>query len=235
MMRLRRLKLVIAPSKFMGTVIQCDFPHVPIVQIYNGAPLLPHQPLQLRDQPRLLFVGRLVAVKGADHLVRAMAQVRQVLPAVKLRIVGDGEQRPVLETLIRELQLGANVELAGWVKPEAIGQEFAASDVLVIPSVWPENLPTVAIEALSSGRPIVGTNTGGIPELIDDGRNGFIVEPGDAAGLATALLALLTDRKKLQQAGAVSAAKAQMFGQELFIKRLLDVYNDVLHEEYPHS
>jgi glycosyltransferase involved in cell wall biosynthesis len=228
---LSRVKLIIAPSKYMMQATKQDFPRTPMTQVYNGIVLPRQASLPRSSHPTVLYVGRLEAVKGVDHLIEAFSVVRQTLPNCQLRVIGDGGQLTALKRRTQQLGLTADVEFPGWVKPQRIAQEYAAATVVAIPSIWPENLPTVAIEALAIGRPIVGSNTGGVAELVEDGVNGFVVEPGDEPGLAKALDAILSDSRLLKGMAKASAIKSGAFNKERFVDQLIDVYKGVLHED----
>lgn len=186
----RHLRALIAPSKYMAKILEKEKFGVPIHHLYNGIPLPEPQPLQNRQ--RLLFVGRLEYVKGVDVLLEALRNVTARFPQAHLSIVGDGAARSELEAFVREHRLEKHVTFYGWLAPEAVNNEYAKSTAVVIPSIWPENLPTVCIEALAIGRPVIGTNGGGIPELIKDGVTGRIVPKGNAGELATAIIDLLS-------------------------------------------
>lgn len=224
---LRRLKLVMVPSKFMARAVSVDFPRTPIVHIYPGIKLPPSIPLPHSSLPVVLYVGRLEAVKGVNYLIKAFSHVHRVLPEARLHIVGDGSQREALESATNVLGLSGIVEFVGHVKPEQIHQEYAAASLVAIPSVCPDNLPVVGLEALGMGRPIVGSNSGGIPEIIDE-FTGVIVAPRDECGLASAICEMLLDRRKLADAAAASAVKAHNFSLDLFIENLLNIYQNVL-------
>ena len=227
---LRRVKLITVPSKFLARLIAVDFPRTPIVNIYPGIAMPRRIPLPHSSPPTVLYVGRLEVAKGVDYLIKAFAHVHHVLPEARLRIVGDGSQREVLEGVVKQLGLGGLVEFAGYVKPEQIYQEYAAASLVAIPSVWPEGLGLVGLEALGIGRPIVGSNSGGIPELIDSEVTGLIVEPRDEYGLAHAIGDMLLDRRKLAAAATASAVKARDFAIGTFMENLLDIYQNVLDD-----
>jgi glycosyltransferase involved in cell wall biosynthesis len=227
---LKRLKFVIAPSAYMKQAIRPDFPNSQIIQIYNGIDLPEKAPLPQPSPTTILYVGRLEAVKGVDVLLNAFSRVLSDSKETRLRIVGDGSQRETLQALARKLGLSDSVEFAGWVKPHDIAKEYAAAQMLVVPSIWPENLPTVITEALAVGRPIIGSNRGGIPELIDDGSSGFIVESGDEKALAEAIHAVLVNPRILQMMAKASHAKSRMFDDKIFVEKLLKTYQGVLDE-----
>jgi glycosyltransferase involved in cell wall biosynthesis len=104
---------------------------------------------------------------------------------------------------------------------------LAASTALVIPSVWPENLPTVALEAIGVGRPIVASRVGGMPELIDEGRTGFLTRPYDVGALATALDALLGDPDLARRMGEAAHVRSELFSVGRFVPTVEDLYQRV--------
>ena len=227
LLALRRVRLVIAPSEYMVQAIKPDFPRLPVQQLYNGITLPRSRALPNSRTLTILYVGRLEAVKGVDHLIRAFAAVHDKHKHCTLRIVGEGSQKSELQQLAKLLGVDQSVEFAGWVKPQHIADEFGAASIVAIPSVWPENLPTVAVEALAVGRPIVGSDTGGISELVNDGVNGLLVTPGDETALAAVITELLDDPAKLASAAKASAAMANTFSESQFVATLLDTYKKV--------
>lgn len=140
--------------------------------------------------PVFLGIGRLAAQKDFPILLRAFALVRQQRPA-RLLILGEGRERPQLEALVRQLGLADSVSLPGFVKnPFAL---LSRSSTFVLSSSW-EGLPTVLIEALALGVPIVSTNCkSGPSEILQGGRYGRLVPVGDAAALGSAMLASLAE------------------------------------------
>jgi glycosyltransferase involved in cell wall biosynthesis len=146
-------------------------------------------------------VGRLAEEKAFDVLIRSVKDLHDRGHAVRLAIIGEGSDRPRLEALVRELQLGDVVKLPGWQSD--VRTYFEAMDVFALSSLR-EGLPNVLLEAMALEVPCVATRINGIPRLIQDGRNGFLVAPGEQAALTTALNALLTnaDLRQLFRAAA---------------------------------
>lgn len=130
----------------------------------------------------LLAVARLDPVKGLDFLLEAVAalRARNAGTDVALHVVGEGPERRALEEAIARLRLGAAVTLHGAVAPESLPLWYAAADVVCLTS-HSEGCPNVVTEALACGRPVVATAVGGVPDLVRDGENGFLIEPRDAA------------------------------------------------------
>lgn len=225
---LRRLSRVIAPSKYIAKEIAEDI-SVPIRQIYNGIPLPEVQPMG--SVPVALYVGRLKEVKGVAYAFRAFAIVAKQVPTARLIVVGDGVERTNLAGLAKELGIEKNIEMHGWLSGnDEIYHLYGQSQVVLVPSVWPENLPTVCIEAMAIGRPVVGTKTGGIPELISDGESGFVVPMRDSGALAHAMLELFTNAPMREEMGKSARARAEHFHIERFVGEILALYNEVISE-----
>lgn len=140
---------------------------------------------------RLLFVGRLAAVKGVPVLFAALAQLRPAFPALHLLLIGDGPERPTIEADARALGLTDLVTFAGYQSQGAVAAALGASDILVLPS-FAEGVPVVLMEAMAAGLPVVATPVGGISELVGP-ESGVLVPPADAEALAAALRSLLAD------------------------------------------
>jgi teichuronic acid biosynthesis glycosyltransferase TuaC len=135
----------------------------------------------------LLFVGRLEREKGVRELLDAFVRVRFVRPDVRLALVGDG---PMLGQIDVARVFGGAVMTPGKRPPREVSTWLAACDALVLPS-WHEGTPNAVLEALASGRPVVASYVGGIPEVVRDSRVGRLVPPRDAVLLADALLEVL--------------------------------------------
>ena len=187
------------------------------VVIHNGVPL---------DVPRrrahpgpvtLLSVGRLRAPTDFVTLVRAMAGLE-----ARLRIAGDGPDRPALEAEIDRLGLSDHVELLG--TRDDVPELLASSDVFVLSSDS-EGLPMSVLEAMAAGLPVIASAVGGVPEAVRDGETGALVPPGDSAALARALRRLVADpalRERLGDAGRRRVE--QEFSLERFEREHLELY-----------
>ncbi|MFJ5922053.1 glycosyltransferase family 4 protein [Kitasatospora sp. NPDC092948] len=224
--RIRAVDRVLAPSRHFGDVVRRDVGRVPVHVVPNG---IPRQAAAapLTDTGRLLFVGRLEQVKGVHLLLDAFRQVVARHPDARLTVVGDGGDRTRLEAAAADLTAAGQVDFRGWLAPEGVRDCLRSASVVVLPSLWPENFPTVALEALQMGRPLVAARVGGLPELVGP-DNGLLVPAGDRAALADALTGLLGDRERLAALGAGSAARAERYGVEEFLDALEHHYREVL-------
>jgi glycosyltransferase involved in cell wall biosynthesis len=182
-------------------------------------------------QPTVLFVGRVVAEKGLDELLRAFALVRS--PS-RLVVVGDGRGVAPARDLARRLDLGERVEFAGWVRGAQLARYYREAAVLAVPSRWPEPFGIVGIEAMSYGLPVVAFRVGGIPEWLEDGVTGFLCPPGDVTALARRLEYLLQNPAVSRVLGRNGRQKVEReFGKDRHIAALVGVYRDLLRERVP--
>lgn len=154
----------------------------PVVHIPNTFRPIYDQP-ESHDAERqgLLFVGRLVSVKGADLAIAALDRLRQQGIDTTLTICGDGPERGALEGQARRAGLKNFVHFGGWTDPEELAMHYRRSEILLVPSRY-EPFGIVALEAIASGCPVVAANTGGLPEAVGD--CGILVAPDDAQELA---------------------------------------------------
>lgn len=141
----------------------------------------------------VLFLGRLEKEKGFHDLLLAVARIRDRVPGFRLVCGGTGNASEV-KRWIESAGVGDLVELRGWVSGVAKQACFERAAMLVLPS-YIENFPMVIIEAMAAGLPVVATAVGGVPDVIEHGKEGLLVQPGDVGRLADAIASLLLDRE----------------------------------------
>ncbi len=163
----------------------------------------------------ILFVGRLHRWKGLEYVIQALPMI----PSASLTIVGEGPDRPRLE----RLAAGQPVTFVGPKSHDELANYYRRADLLVLASTFGEGLPNVVLEAMASGRPVVATRTAGVVDVVRDGINGVLVEPGDASALAGALGSLLADSRCLLQLGAGARETAGGYTWDVIIPRLAAV------------
>ncbi|OGR95020.1 MAG: hypothetical protein A2902_04285 [Elusimicrobia bacterium RIFCSPLOWO2_01_FULL_64_13] len=147
--------------------------------------------MDLPESARLVTsIGPFKVQKDPVSFMEAAARIARECPDARFLFVGDGELRPRVEEAVRRLGLAALVRLPGWRKD--IPEILAASDVFVLTSLW-EGLPRAAVEALIAGRPVVAFAVDGIPEIVRDGENGFVLPPGSLDELAGKVARILKD------------------------------------------
>jgi glycosyltransferase involved in cell wall biosynthesis len=169
--------------------------------VYHGVDLEKFRPAEAppqTDPPLLLSAGRLVAKKGFCDLLQACARLRKDGVRIRCVIVGEGPERARLERLRRELGLEGCVELPGSASQETLAELYRQARLFALPCQIladgdRDGIPNVLVEAMASGLPVVSSRLSGIPELVEDGANGLLVEQRSIAALAAALARLLDD------------------------------------------
>jgi glycosyltransferase involved in cell wall biosynthesis len=171
-------------------------------------------------------VGRLSGEKGHRHFLQAVAPLCRSRPNLTCLVVGDGPLRAALESDAARLGIRERVLFAGFRRD--IATMYALMDVVVLPSLG-EGLPVTLLEAMAMGKPMVATRVGGVPEVIDNGRDGLIVSPADPNSLRVALERILQDSGLAEGFGRSAAAKVRArFGADLLARRTTEVYRGVL-------
>jgi glycosyltransferase involved in cell wall biosynthesis len=177
----------------------------------------------------ILYFGRLDPEKGVATLVQAMAR----LPQLKLVIVGNGSQMPELQQWVKEHKV-PNIEFAGPKWGDALIPYLLGAKLVVVPSIWYEPSPYVIYQSLASGKPIVASNIGGIPDLITE-ETGLLVKPGSVSDLAANLESIAFDVARLKQMRQAARHWAeQNLDPEIYYAKLMRLYETVI-DEYDHS
>ena len=193
----QRIDKAIAPSRFMRSkLIEGGWPEGKVVFLQNFADdaILDRASnagtdATDRENPYLLFFGRLSVEKGVDTLLRAFDAVSPNLPQnMRLVVVGDGPDAAEFKALASSLDCASRIEFAGYQTGDALQSYVERASLAISSSRCRENMPYSIVEAFAAGTPVVGANIGGIPELVDEGNTGFICEPGDVQSMADAIL-----------------------------------------------
>lgn len=180
---------------------------------------------------KLLFVGRLAEKKGIKYLLDSVKMLESQLDdSFCLTIVGTGPLEDELHAYMAEKGVGDYVEFTGWVSDDELRHHYTSSDCVVVPSIETasgdtEGMPTVIAEAFAAGNPVIATNVGGIPDVVIDGENGYIVEQQDPNALADCIQQLI-DNSHLKQELATKAAEA---AEKLDWKQCGKTYRSVFH------
>ncbi|MBI5597456.1 MAG: glycosyltransferase family 4 protein [Elusimicrobia bacterium] len=190
----------LAPSLARGALV-----------VYPYGPSLPEVPAApARTVPSVLCAARLAPYKGVDVLLMAFARLADSGIEARLRLAGRDKSNGALAAFARRLGLADRVDFLGELSPRALAREVSAAAAFALPSRR-DNLPIALLEAMSRGKAVVSTRTGGIPELVEDGRSGLLVPPGDAERMAGALRSLLTRPGLARRLGRAAEARARLF------------------------
>ncbi|PKV44125.1 phenylacetate-CoA ligase [Janthinobacterium sp. 61] len=209
---LRRVSAIVVPSAYLAGIFEQYghtahiVPNVVDLQRFTPAP-----PRTRAEDPCFLVARHLEQLYDNASAVRAFALVRLAFPRARLVLAGGGPQRAALACLARSLGVLDSVRFAGPVDNAAMPALYQASDIVLNPSLA-DNMPISVLEALACGVPVVSTNVGGIPSLLQDGVTALLVPPGDPAAMAQAIVALLRDPRRAQALADAGLAHAATFG-----------------------
>ena len=221
-----RLRAVISVSASVSGDLRAAHPSLAVFDVLNFAPL-DARPVKPRPAGPVVIgtLGRLHDNKGIDVMLRAFAQLRDRDVAARLRIAGDGPERPALRAMATDLGLDNQVEFTGWVSPAA--DYLATLDLFVLPSrVEPFGL--VVAEAMAAGAPVIASRIDGPKEILKDGALGRLVAPEDDAALATAIVEAIEDwPTTLERAASAQTYALDHFSLEAGTRRLKTVVEQI--------
>lgn len=222
---LKNVDVFIAPSKYMNNLILNDVS--PIAVINNGISLFSNSKISSNNHT-LLFVGRINQPKGVIFAIKSLEEIAKQFPKIKLVIVGDGESKAELVSYAKTNNLEKHIIFAGWVDHSQIKKYYESSAIVLIPSVCDEAFGLIGPEAMSTGRPVIASRVGGIPEWLDDGKTGYLVDPGNTKQIAEKVIKLLSNRKLLDQMGRNARKKAEQFSIEKHTEKIEQIYKEVI-------
>ncbi len=172
------------------------------------------------DLPIITYIGDLGKIKGVEMLIRAFNKLDD---KARLIIVGDGPERDKLEELA-----GEDVEFLGKIEHDAIHSVYQRSDVIVVPSLWPEPLSRVLLEAAYFGKPLIATNVGGSPDIVKDGYNGLLVE-SEVEDMMDKLNYIVRNReKRLAMSKNMKKYYDEELSDERVVKKIIDTYKEYI-------
>lgn len=219
----KNIDLFIAPSNFLKDKLiewgqdPKKLVHLPHFMNYTG-----HEP-SFESSDYIIYFGRLSKEKGVDVLIKAMQAVN---PKVKLKIVGTGPEEKGYKLLITNYKLQNRIEFVGYKSGKDLQDIIRSSMFVILPSVWYENLPMSILESFALGKAVVGSNRGGIPELVKDKKTGLLFELGNEKDLTEKINWLVSQPDKIVDLGK-NARKLieEKFSPEEHYKRILEIYN----------
>jgi len=211
--KIENAAFVVAVSSFGRSQLfrWCCAAHWPRIQVVRcgvDAAFLSGGPQPVPDTNRLVCVGRLAEQKGQLLLLEALGRLAAEGVPFEMVLAGDGPMRHIIEEQMQRLGLKERVRITGWVSGDTVRQEILAARTMVLPS-FAEGLPVVLMEALALGRPVLTTYIAGIPELVENGVNGWLIPAGSVDALAEALRQVLqAPLERLEQMGKAGAVRA---------------------------
>lgn len=188
----------------------------------------PEKSIRLAGHPSLLYFGGLLERKGVDVLVRAVAKAKSVLPGIKLHLVGTGNFCEYLRLLSAHEKIEKDVVFWGYADRPSVSRYYKGADICVFPSRY-EPFGIVVLEALASGKPVIASNVGGIPDIISDGKNGILVEPNDPEALSRDIITLSQDSALMKRLSANAVETATRYSWKNIAEKYLCLYKHLMN------
>lgn len=211
--------LVLAQSEEIREDVTADFSDIDCnIKVLGNAVSIPDE---TASGEGVLYLGRLAPKKGLEYLIKAMADVD-----THLTIVGGGPERKKLEDLAANTD--ADITFVGWVEPNEVNQYYRDAAVFVLPSIEGEGMPNVVLEAMSWGLPVIVTDSGGLPTVINNSKTGYIIAMRDSKTLSSKIEKLLGDPSKCEKMGAAARQYVQEnHSWEWLTEELETVYQNI--------
>lgn len=171
-------------------------------------------------KPKILYMGSLIKSKGPQVLLQAIRGIN-----CRCELYGNGVLEKELKEIIKKNKLDA--EIFGHIDYQKVPQVYAESDIVVFPSLWPEPFGRIAIEAMAAGKPVIGSDIGGIKETIDK-HSGLLFPPGDVKKLRECIQELIANQKLVKEILVDSQKLVHNYSEEAVVKKLVKFYESVL-------
>ncbi|MFX1519270.1 MAG: glycosyltransferase family 4 protein [Promethearchaeota archaeon] len=181
----------------------------------------------LWDTINVLFVGRINQRKGVDYLIDAIPKVLHSVKNIRFLLVGSGNTT-FYKRRARELGIEQYINFVGHVSHKDVNKYYASADIFILPSLY-EGMPFVVLEAMAAGKPVISTNIAGIPDIINNGHTGFLIDPKDVNAIAKYIIMLTKNEKLRKNVGNNGKEHVKkFFNIENVSKRLLSVFEQTI-------
>lgn len=233
----RKIDRIICPSKFLrDKLVEGGFPPEQLVWMPNFITRETMEAIKgaessASNAPYFIFFGRLSAEKGVDVLIKAFAGAASKLPAGwRLKIVGTGPEEGRLRAFAEKSPASQTIDFLGFKTDDELRPLIKGARWSVVPSTCRENTPYSIVESLAAGIPVIGSEVGGIPELVQDGKTGFLFAPGDSDDLSRKLVtsACVPKERQARMGEACMSFVREVCDQRDYMTRLVDLYQGIV-------
>jgi glycosyltransferase involved in cell wall biosynthesis len=218
----RKISTLIAPSEAIGEKVSTlGWAKDKVVHLPYFIPLGPDYTSE--NEGYVLYSGRIAREKGLGMVLDAAAE----LEGVRFVVAGEGEDLEHFKAAARERGI-SNIEFLGYARGDELEGLLRGAACVVVPSIWFENLPLTILEAFARGKPVVGSDSGGIPEMVKHGETGYVAGRGDTGAFIEAIRLILSDEKRRRKlAGQARDLAGREYSPESHYGRLMSIYEDV--------
>jgi glycosyltransferase involved in cell wall biosynthesis len=218
----------ICPSNNLCKFYYKKFPNTPTHYIPNFIPAdLCQTPIT--NKFNILFTGRLSKEKGVDILIKGFVKASKLLPDLNLTIIGNGPEEQNLKTFVSEQNLEKHIKFLGKVKHEDLYKYYKNAAAIIIPSIWIENCPMVALEAIGSNKPLIASNAGGLKDLIKNNETGYLFNRADYHDLSIKIIKLFSSPEIISKFASNQEKLIERYTAKRHVKDILRVYESVIN------
>ena len=220
-----KIDFIITPSEFYrGKMIEDGIPENKIKALHNFVELKDYD-LETSDEEYALYFGRLSKEKGILNLINAFTKLKEG----KLYIAGEGPEKETIENIIKENKLEDRVKLLGFLNSDQMKETIRKCKFVVVPSIWYENCPYSVMETLAIGKPVIGADIGGIPELVINDRSGLTYKYDDIEDLSNKMKKLFKNEELVKEFGTNAKKQAnELYGKDVYYKNIMSIYEKLV-------
>lgn len=230
---LQDIDFFITPSQYLADqYIESGFPKERFHVIWNGLQVERFMSITKKTSKkiRFSFIGYMGHHKGVNVILEAMLHLKNK-ERFQLNLVGEGEYKASYIQFVKEHRLNECVRFWGKVDNNRIEDVYSETDVLILPSIWPENQPVSITEAMSAAIPVIASRMGGIPELVEDEITGFLFDAGNDIQLASIIDKLISQQEMIFKLGKNAQLKMKQNTFYNQVNKIVDIYNDLIVEK----
>ena len=223
----KKISYIITPSEFYKEKLIEDGENEKNIEAIHNFIHLEDYNLDISDKGYGLYIGRLAKEKGILNLVEAFSRIQ----GERLYIAGDGPEKEKIEKIIENRDLQDNIKLLGYLNQDEVKKYIKNARFIVVPSIWYENCPYSILETQAIGKPVIGADIGGIPELVKDKENGLVYRYNSIDELETKMKLLFENKELAEQYGKKAKEYAEKFyNKETYYDKIIKIYEKVLKE-----
>lgn len=199
---------IIVPSGYLEKVFN-DF-GFNVKVIPNIIDLKRFKPKKNNSGFHLIITRNLEAIYGIETAIKSIAIVKKIIPEIQLTIAGSGEQKEYLQKRVADLEFAENIFFVGKLKPDDVAKLYQSADIMLNPTTV-DNMPNSILEAMACGVPIISTNVGGVPYMVEDNKTALLVEVGNSEMMADKIIELFNDKDQYQTLASNGLKEVQQY------------------------
>lgn len=221
----KKIDFIITPSEFYREKMIEDGIHENKIKALHNFVELKDYDLEVSDEGYALYFGRLSKEKGILNLINAFTKLKEG----KLYIAGEGPEKETIEKIIKENNLENRIKLLGFLNADQMKDTIRKCKFVIVPSIWYENCPYSVMETLAIGKPVIGANIGGIPELVKNEQSGLTYKYDDIDDLASKMATLFNNEELVTEYGANAKKQAnELYGKDMYYKNIMSIYEKLV-------